>query len=216
MKYAIEFGKSASPVFAEALRIAQSFPGYQLVNESGREKHRVVFDNLSESMRLAQIVRGWKTTKFIADNKEIDSLDYHKMARIHDCYTSKQGYINKDLFCTTDMYGRKLLLPCRIIDMRGYDVGSGKYGAIYGEELIVSHKRIKFIVEQSIRQNMAHCCPDMQVEKILSLVDRIPGTIRINTGMMGIRYLESLGFDIDKLSEEGMLDNLLRDINLGE
>ncbi len=218
MQFTVEFGKSSSMSFDLALAIAKKAPTFRILTNLPQERYSATFTQLVDFIELAQYVRGWKSARFLLDGRPLSLLENMNLFRVNECYTQKQEFLNKSLYCFIGQDGSKLFFPCRRIYIRGYEFGEGKFGKVMGNTVILDKVHLKFVLEQQARQSMSYCCPDMNMEQLLNIVDNLPEELPLTEeGFFGIRTIEKGLFGTLKLEpsdeETKKLEDLLKDID---
>lgn len=231
----IEFRKSKSAYFKEALSLAQQVPTYNEIQSRGGTVYSVTFTKsyFDRFVELARIVWGWKTTRIILGDRNIGPGDFWRLSRILECHIRRQEFENKRLYCfvSDDYYGSNQLFPCKFTRLSLNDLVSGdQYGEVTPDgSIYLDKERIAFEVERRLRLELAFYCPSFnhklsseilqQLPDVLSASDReaiqrkqhtlTNFSFRIEVGMA-----DDKDEDASRLDEMKKLDKLLGDIDL--
>jgi len=231
----IEFRKSNSAYFKEALSVAQQVPTYNEIQSRGGTVYSVTFTKsyFDRFVELARIVWGWKKTRIVLGGRNIKPGEFWRLSRTLECHIRRQEFETKRLYCfvSDDYYGSKQLFPCKFIRLSLADlVGSDKYGEVTSSgSIYLDKERIAFEVERQLRLELAFYCPSFnhklstaileQLPEVLSASDREAIQRKQRTLFSFASTIELGTVDdedeaVSKLDEMKKLDKLLGDIDL--
>ena len=231
----IEFRKSNSAYFKEALSVAQQVPTYNEIQSRGGTVYSVTFTKsyFDRFVELARIVWGWKKTRIVLGGRNIKPGEFWRLSRILECHIRRQEFENKRLYCfvSDDYCGSNHLFPCKFIRLSLADlVSSDKYGEVTASgSIYLDKERIAFEVERQLRLELAFYCPSFnhklstaileQLPEVLSASDREAIQRKQRTLFSFASTIELGTVDdedeaVSKLDEMKKLDKLLGDIDL--
>lgn len=179
----IEFRKSNSAYFKDALALAQQVPTYDEIKTGGSTVYSVTFSKsyFDRFVELARIVWGWKTTRIVLGRRNIRPGDFWRLSRTLECHIRRQEFENKRLYCfvSDDYYGSKQLFPCKFIRLSLADlVSGGKYGEVSSSgSIYLDKERIAFEIERQLRLELAFYCPSFNHELSAVILEQLPDVI---------------------------------------
>ena len=188
MEFRVEFGKSGSPVFGYALDLARQSPTFRVSDN----RFSASYDHLPDFMAIARYIHGWKSARLTIDGRVLSGPEYHQLLWVAQCHERKQEYINRDFYCHVQLDGQRLVFPCRFINIFPREITRGKYGSP-----ILNKRFLAFAVEQEVRRSLAHCCPDMDPDRMLQVVEDLPDLLPEDAPYQPGHGLHMLLRDID-------------------
>ena len=231
----IEFRRSNSPYFHEALSVAQQMPTYAETQSRGGTVYSVACTKVhfERFVELARIVWGWKTTRITLGQRTVGPGDFWRLSRVRDCHMRRQEFRHKRPYCYVgdNYYDSDNLFPCKLTSLSLPDLVSGsKYGEVTPVGSIqLDKERIAFELERQLRLEFAFYCPSFDHEAAEAILRRLPDVLSASDRddiQRRERTLRSFGVTIDlgTVHDEGEstgrvngidgLEELLGDIDL--
>ena len=198
-KLEISFCRSTSPQYAQAVKIASSFPEYKKDGDDKRCIHTVALTlSLDEEstwnklVRLMQVIASWKSTKITLDGKATSFWRLSsEVGRIYECYKRKVARGAGDFYCagkatptdTPTHFG------CRFLKGVARHVADfGRDGPAWTQFGQLSPDNTSFTVDKSTivttleglaETSLCSACPAFSVARIRNDVEELPTTLQL-------------------------------------
>jgi len=86
----VEFGKSSSPRYREAVQMATARPICDTWGEGKTLRHRAVFDSLLDALDLWRFVARWKSSRLYVDGAEVSDIELKRRLWEYEPATERQ------------------------------------------------------------------------------------------------------------------------------
>jgi len=202
----IQFGKSTSKNYSQALRLTKKFENYQLIDD-GFPLNSINLDNYELISKfqiieeLHQIINGWTTTKMLFDEGEIHPWRFfNQMRQIVACSISYQNSFNKEMHCNIN--GSQEGWGCKYINETIRHLNSNsyysyddnywyKFGLFKDENTwIIDKNKIKERIDKEILEKGISCCPHFVKSKSDKIINELPNEIDLTSEYWEVIYKE--------------------------
>lgn len=197
----IQFGKSSSKYFDDAVQIASELPGYELTGEGKDQRHKVTMPLLLDDRKqwecvrqLSHLVGAWKTADVTitgAPTNNFWELE-RSIANVRICYDQREKSGLSDQYCS----GKNApdddpsCFGCRLVkgvtrSTSGYTymhLRWYQFGTITKDNKTfkIDKKEILNIIQARTCDQMCTCCPAYNWERVVADVADLPDEIKLN------------------------------------
>lgn len=173
----IEFQESKSSSFHTALDLCITNPNYRAFERNALKVHRVGFhaDQSGELLRVANIVRGWKSFRLFVDGREETWRSFFYGG--YYCFEDRDASAHSNQYCYGESSEWFNWWGCHRLGYGFYSEEDWlRSGKMMDDHVFVLDKdRIKRILLQRARSH--RFCPVMNTKSILERVDLLPDEV---------------------------------------
>jgi transitional endoplasmic reticulum ATPase len=194
VNFKIVFRKSSSLSYARAQAYAQKFPSFRLADENSDEN--IVQITSSDGFRnrlkdikgLWDIIKPWKSAKFILDDKILDDPELYAMFDRLECASNYYKAFIPEKHCKA--HGEWEGWGCKYLSCIEWQVGADyfnprlnywyQFGHFSGDELwVIDKEKISEAVLREVKQKWIHLCPVFDFAKTEKIIGLFPGQISL-------------------------------------
>jgi hypothetical protein len=195
----ISFGKSPSPQFGRAVRLAAGLPGYQSEGQGRELRHRLVLDLCLDDdilweklARLLHLICNWRSTSIEVDGHSLAAWKLLASAhQIKRCYRDKLKHAAGAYYCSgkntptseATRFGCRL---CRGVS-RGENFGRGESWMEFGklspkcDSFQVDKKAIFQVLQHQAQEEVCSLCPAFSWQHLQADVDELPDVVTLDS-----------------------------------
>ncbi len=202
----LQFGKSTSKNYSQALRLLKKFDNCQVVDD-GFSINSIIVEKseLISKFRLIeelyQIIHGWTTSKMFLNEVEIQPWRFfNQMRQIVECSDSYNRAINKDNYCNIDnshegwgcKYINETIRHLNSDSYYSYNVNYWyKFGFFKNEDTwIIDKSKLEERLDKEILEKGISSCPYFDKSKSTKILNELPDEIDLTTEFWEIIYKE--------------------------
>jgi len=205
----ISFGRSSSPNFEKAVKIASSLPGYNLEGEGKGSRHKITFKidshllgNWDKIGKLIDIVKSWKSFVLSLDGMSIPHWDFvNTVSAIYRCYQEKVMHKLDDGYCCgrlgltseSEFFGCRHIGGVQLVGHAHYTRTVTppwyKFGSLSDDlsYYAMDKASIEERLVNSAGRGLCKFCPAFDIDRVKSVIDTLPDKIFLG---------ENSGYDV--------------------
>ncbi|MEW6307438.1 MAG: AAA family ATPase [Bacillota bacterium] len=184
MEIKVEFQRSSSAHFGEALSVAESEPSFAMRHGPNGTTYTVSYaaDALPRLRALLSVAANWRSLRLTVGG---ESVNLRRLYAFLDCYergacsADPQGYCTGRGIHATGVGAVKQLFPCRRLPVsEGNHLGWFQYGRISKEKVfIVDKAKLREAVGDYLKRSLAWHCPLLDRNRLEDILVNLPERI---------------------------------------
>jgi transitional endoplasmic reticulum ATPase len=194
--FEIKFGKSSSPMYLEAIKMAKKFSDFTPIGEISnfniiRPDKNEIYNKFRVYESLYSLICNWKSTVVTYQNQHIEKYTYNNLLGIIiRCSKRYQESYDKEHYCnlspSEEGWGCKFLTDMikHLESNRNYYPNRNywyKFGRFESDKVWkIDKKIIHDYLEREVESRKIYHCPIFSLETAYKYVDQLPDTIDLN------------------------------------